>query len=153
MLRAVLSEIYESFLTILSIKRSVLKTREPNTMKIVLCNEVIRDLEFSAQCSLAAALGYSGLEVAPFTLGKNPHLLPLRQRSQLRRSALDAGISITGLHWLLLSPTGLSITNPDRFVRDRTIEIIVRLIDLCADLGGKLSGPRFSQTTSGVRKR
>ena len=107
-------------------------------MKIALCNEVIRDLEFSAPCSLAATLGYCGLEVAPFTLGENPHLLPSRQRSQLRRAALDAGISITGLHWLLLSPPGLSITDPDRFDRDRTIKIIVRLIDLCADLGGKV---------------
>ena len=105
MLRAVLSEIYESFLTILSIKRSVLKTREPNTMKIVLCNEVISDLEFSAQCSLAAALGYSGLEVAPFTLGKNPHLLPSRERSQ----AATIGLRCKNFdHWPSLATT---ITN------------------------------------------
>ena len=38
-------------------------------MKLSLCNEVIRELPFERQCALAAALGYEGLEVAPFTLG------------------------------------------------------------------------------------
>ena len=44
-------------------------------MKIALCNEVLRDMEFAAQCDYAAALGYDGLELAPFTLGAKPHLL------------------------------------------------------------------------------
>ncbi len=107
-------------------------------MKIALCNEVIRDLTFSGQCQLAAALGYWGLEVAPFTLGENPHRLPAGVRTQLRRSASEAGIAITGLHWLLLTPPGLSITTPDPGVREKTVETLKRLIDLCADLGGSV---------------
>ena len=107
-------------------------------MKIALCNEVLRDLPFPAQCERAAALGYSGLELAPFTLGKEPHRLSADQKAQLRRAAADAGVAITGLHWLLLTPPGLSITAADPAVRERTIDILKRLIDLCADLGGKV---------------
>ena len=35
-------------------------------MRISLCNEVIAGLPFAQQCELAAALGYDGLEPAPF---------------------------------------------------------------------------------------
>ncbi len=107
-------------------------------MKIALCNEVLRDLEFPAQCERAAALGYSGLELAPFTLGEAPHRLSADKRAQLRRAAADSGIAITGLHWLLLTPPGLSITAADPGVREATIDVLTRLIDLCSDLGGKV---------------
>ena len=107
-------------------------------MKIVLCNEVVRGLEFAAQCDLAASLGYDGLELAPFTLGENPHLLGERERLALRRAAADAGIELTGLHWLLVTPEGLSITSSDEAVRVRTLEVMRRLVDLCASLGGRV---------------
>ena len=83
-------------------------------MRISLCNEVVRDLPFEAQCALAASLGYDGLEVAPFTLdAEAPHLLPAARRVALRRAAAEAGSAITSLHWLLLAPAGLSITSAD----------------------------------------
>ena len=107
-------------------------------MRIALCNEVVRDLDFAAQCELAAALGYDGLEVAPFTLGDDPHLLPASRRTEIRRAAADAGIAVTGLHWLLITPQGLHMTTPDAAVRARTIDVIERLIGLCADLGGEV---------------
>ncbi len=107
-------------------------------MKFALCNEVLRDLTFPAQCEQVAALGYSGLELAPFTLGEEPHLLSADQRTQLRRAAADAGISITGLHWLLLTPPGLSITAADPALRQTTVDVLRRLVDLCADLGGRV---------------
>ncbi len=105
-------------------------------MKIALCNEVLRDMEFAAQCDYAAALGYDGLEVAPFTLGEMPHLMSERARAALRRAAADAGIAITGLHWLLVTPQGLSLNGPDAEIRGRTLEVMRRLVVLCADLGG-----------------
>src|SRR5688572_33441161 len=77
-------------------------------MKLALCNEVVRELSFERQCALAAALGYSGLEVAPFTLGAEPHRLAPAAVSATRRAAEAAGIAVTGLHWLLVTPEGLS---------------------------------------------
>jgi sugar phosphate isomerase/epimerase len=107
-------------------------------MKIALCNEVLRDREFAAQCDYAAALGYDGLEVAPFTLSAEPHLLGTDARVALRRAAADAGIAVTGLHWLLVAPAGLSLNGPDAALRQRTLDVMVRLVELCAELGGSV---------------
>ncbi len=106
-------------------------------MKFSLCNEVIHEMEFGAQCDFAKKLGYEGLELAPFTFGENPHLMSTSDRAQLRRAAADAGIEITSLHWLLVAPRGMSITAPDTLVREKTIDVMRRLVGLCAELGGK----------------
>lgn len=107
-------------------------------MKLSLCNEVIAGLSFPEQCAFAAAVGYDGLEIAPLTLGEEPHLLPASRRAELRRAAADAGIAITGLHYLLRKPDGLSITSPDAAVRQRSIEVMRALCDFCADIGGTI---------------
>jgi D-psicose/D-tagatose/L-ribulose 3-epimerase len=107
-------------------------------MKISLCNEVVRALDFAAQCALARALGYDGLELAPFTLGPEPHRLAAARRAELRRIAADQGLRITGLHWLLVTPDGLSITSRDEGTHARTRDVMRRLIELCADLGGTI---------------
>ena len=107
-------------------------------MKISLCNEVIREMDFEDQCRFCKNLGYDGLELAPFTLDDNPHLIPSTKRAQLKTAAENEGIPITGLHWLLVSPKGLSITSKEPSVRQRTVEVMRGLVDLCADLGGKV---------------
>jgi sugar phosphate isomerase/epimerase len=107
-------------------------------MKISLCNEVVRALDFAAQCALARALGYDGLELAPFTLDPEPHRLAAARRAELCRIAEDHGLQITGLHWLLVTPDGLSITSRDEATRARTVDVMRRLIELCADLGGTI---------------
>ncbi len=105
-------------------------------MRIALCNEVIAGRDFAAQCAFAAALGYDGLEVAPFTLADDPLAIGAADRVRFRRAAADAGIAITGLHWLLVKPAGLSITTADGALRARTVAAMTALVDLCADLGG-----------------
>lgn len=107
-------------------------------MTLSLCNEVIRELSFAEQCALAKSLGYDGLELAPFTLSDEPHRLPKARRADLRTIAHDHGVVITGLHWLLLKPDGLSITSPDQAVRERTLDVMHGLIELAADLGGTI---------------
>ncbi len=107
-------------------------------MRIGLCNEVIADRPFAAQCDLAAKLGYDGLEVSPFTLGDEPHRLSADERRALRRAAADVGITITGLHYLMRAPAGLSITARDKAQRERTVDVIRDLCGLAADLGGKV---------------
>jgi len=104
-------------------------------MRISLCNEVVRELTFERQCAFARALGYDGLEIAPFTLGPDPHLLAPSRRSAIRAAAAAEGIAITGLHYLLLAPEGLSITAEASAPYARSIEVMRRLCDLAADLG------------------
>lgn len=107
-------------------------------MKIALCNEVLQPMPFAMQCEFAKQVGYDGLDLAPFTFADEPHLMIPAERTAIRRAAREAGIEITGLHWLLLTPRGLSITSADDAVRNRTVEVLMRLVDLCHDLGGKL---------------
>jgi D-psicose/D-tagatose/L-ribulose 3-epimerase len=108
-------------------------------MRIALCNEVVAELPFERQCTLAAALGYDGIEIAPFTLDREaPHRLSAERRAMVRRAAGDAGIPITSLHWLLVAPAGLSITTADATTRARTLDVMERLIGFAADLGARL---------------
>lgn len=105
---------------------------------LALCNEVLRELPFDEQCALAASLGYDALEVAPFTLAGDPRELTERDLARYRRIAGDAGVRIAGLHWLLNTPDGLSITRADSAVRDRTLSVMHALVDVCAALGGEV---------------
>jgi D-psicose/D-tagatose/L-ribulose 3-epimerase len=100
-------------------------------LKIALCNEVLAPRPFAAQCVFAA-------DLAPFTLDEAPHRLPATARTAVRRAASDAGIAISGLHWLLMRPPGLSLTTDDAGVRSRTLDVMLRLVDLCADLGAQV---------------
>jgi len=106
-------------------------------MRIALCNEVIAPMPFPAQCAYAAKLGYDGLEVAPYTLSDAPHRMGAAQIAAARSAAEDHGIAVTGLHWLLVKPAGLSISTRDDAVRRRTVDVMLSLIDLCAQLGGR----------------
>jgi D-psicose/D-tagatose/L-ribulose 3-epimerase len=105
-------------------------------MRFALCNEVLQPLPFPQQCKLAADLGYDGLELAPFTLADDPTRLTDADIAGYRRTAEDHGLKIFGLHWLLVAPAGLSIVSPDAALRQRTREVMVRLVELCAALGG-----------------
>ena len=107
-------------------------------MKIALCNEVLRELPFPEQCRFAAAVGYDGLELAPFTLSETPHCIPESEIQRIRRTAQEEGLEITGLHWLLVAPPGLSITSSDPTVLRKTKQVLLGLIDLCAELGGSV---------------
>jgi sugar phosphate isomerase/epimerase len=107
-------------------------------MRISLCNEVIRELPLERQFEFARKVGYDGLEIAPFTLGEEPHRLSAAQRAAVRKAAADAGVPVTGLHYLMLAPTGLSITSGDAGQRARSIEFMRALCELAADLGAGL---------------
>ncbi len=107
-------------------------------MKLALCNEVLGELSLEAQCELAARLGYDGLEIAPFTLANAPERIDSGEARRIRGVVEAAGLVVTGLHWLLVKPSGLSVTDPDPARRRRTLDVVIRLIGLCAELGGKV---------------
>jgi sugar phosphate isomerase/epimerase len=105
-------------------------------MKLALCNEVLGDYSLEQQCELTAALGYQGLELAPYTLDDTPHRLSTEERRGIRRTIEASGLVVSSLHWLLVKPQDLSITSADEGVRAKTREVMCRLVSLCADLGG-----------------
>jgi sugar phosphate isomerase/epimerase len=105
-------------------------------MKIHLCSEVVRDLDFASQCRFARETGYDGLEIAPFTLSPEPQLLPPGEIASLRSIADSEGVAIAGLHWLMGAPDGLSITSTEDSVASFTRDTGLRLVELCAGFGG-----------------
>ena len=104
-------------------------------MKLSLCNEVLRHLPFDEQCRSAAALGYSGLELAPFTLADDPTTLDAKQAQHLRALARDHGLAISSLHWLLVKPEGLSLSTADAALHTRSVGFLKHLIDFAAACG------------------
>jgi sugar phosphate isomerase/epimerase len=107
-------------------------------MRFAFCNEGFGERSWQAVCSALAAVGYDGVEIAPFTLAETAQDLSADQREDLRATARDAGLEIIGLHWLLVKPEGLHVSHPDAKVRGRARDYLCHLADLCADLGGKI---------------
>jgi D-psicose/D-tagatose/L-ribulose 3-epimerase len=107
-------------------------------MRIALCNEVLGAMPLQRQCEYAAGLGYDGLEIAPFTLSASPDKISTTDAAKIRSTVEASGLVVTGLHWLLVKPDGLSLTDPDAAVRERTLQVMMHLIGLCAELGGKV---------------
>jgi sugar phosphate isomerase/epimerase len=105
-------------------------------MRIALCNEVLAGIALERQCEYAAAVGYDGLEIAPFTLSPSPEKISTADAAKIRATVEASGLVVTGLHWLLVKPEGLSLTDPDAAVRTRTLAVMTHLIGLCAELGG-----------------
>lgn len=106
-------------------------------MKFALCNEVLKHLSFAEQCRAAAALGYDALELAPFTLAADPMDIGDAQARDFGRVAREHGLEISGLHWLLVAPAGLSIVSADAGLRQRSTAVMQRLAELCALMGGR----------------
>jgi D-psicose/D-tagatose/L-ribulose 3-epimerase len=107
-------------------------------MRIALCNEVLAGMSLERQCDIAAHLGYDGLEIAPFTLSSSPDKISTAEAGRIRAIVEASGLLVTGLHWLLVKPDGLSLTDPDAAVRARTLEVMTHLTALCGELGGSV---------------
>jgi len=107
-------------------------------MRFAICNETFQDWPFDKAFAFAAELGYTGLEIAPFTINVNAYDIPASRRSEVRRQADAAGLEIIGLHWLLAKTTGYYLTTPDDAVRRKTADYLGELARLCCDLGGHL---------------
>ena len=107
-------------------------------MKYAICNETFADWDHSRVCHRIAELGYTGLEVAPFTLASRITDVSAARRSELRQQAEAAGVQIIGLHWLLAKTEGFHLTSTDPAVRKRTGEYLADLARAAADLGGDI---------------
>ena len=100
-----------------------------------ICNEAFEKWPFADACRAIRKIGYTGIEIAPFTLAEKPSDVTQTQRAECRRVMQAEGLEFVGLHWLMVSPAGLHVTTPDADRRRRGWEHIRDLIDLCADLG------------------
>ena len=114
-----------------------------DAMKFAICNEMFGERSFADTFSTIRKLGYTGVEIAPFTFAPGVEPFDLRQVPaerivEARMLAEDAGLEVVGLHWLLAKTEGLYLTSPDPTVRRRTAEYLRVLAEVCAALGGKI---------------
>jgi sugar phosphate isomerase/epimerase len=107
-------------------------------MKFAICNDTFEGWPLARAMAFAAECGYSGVEIAPFTLGAHAGEISAVRREEVRREAAAAGLEVVGLHWLLAKTAGFHLTSPDAKVRQRTAEYLGELARLCADLGGRI---------------
>lgn len=107
-------------------------------MRLAICNETFQDWPFDRAFDFARQCGYTGIEIAPFTIHKNAFDISANQRTEVRRQAENAGLEVVGLHWLLAFTEGYYLTSPDRGVRQRTADYLAELSRLCRDLGASI---------------
>jgi sugar phosphate isomerase/epimerase len=127
-------------------------------MRFAICNETFGDRPFADTFSTIRKLGYTGVEIAPFTFSPGAETfdvrsVPAERIVEVRTMAEDAGLEIIGLHWLLAKTEGFYLTSPDPTVRRHTAEYLQKLAEVCADLGGKilvLGSPKQRNLLPGV---
>ena len=121
-----------------------------------ICNEAFDKWPFADACKAIRKAGYTGIEIAPFTLAETPGEVTAAQRAEYRDIIASEGLTFVGLHWLMVSPKGLHVTGPDDDLRRRSWDHIRALIDLCADLGPDgvmvFGSPNQRTTTGGLTR-
>ena len=107
-------------------------------MKFAICNETFQDWPWERALELTLECGYTGWEIAPFTMGGRADQLPASRRQQMADQIARAGVEVVGLHWLLAKTEGFHLTTTDETIRQRTAEYLSHLAELCRDLGGSI---------------
>ena len=100
-----------------------------------MCSEAFEQWPFARVCAAMRLAGYSGIEIAPFTLAEKPADITPAGRREYRDAMASEGLEFVGLHWLMRSPKGLHVTAPDAGLRRRSWNHVRELVDLSADLG------------------
>ncbi len=106
-------------------------------MKFAICNETFVDWPFDKAFACARECGYTGIEIAPFTIDTDVRRIPPARRAEIRQQAAAAGLEVLGLHWLLAKTTdGFYLTSPDAAIRKKTAEYVKELARATREMGG-----------------
>jgi sugar phosphate isomerase/epimerase len=103
-----------------------------------ICNETFQNWPHKKAFEYASQLGYTGIEIAPFTLNSDARLITPEQRNEICELAQRFDLEVIGLHWLLAFTEGFYLTSPDAEVREKTSAYLADLAQLCHDVGGKV---------------
>lgn len=125
-------------------------------MKYAICNETFLDWPFERAFAFARECGYTGIEIAPFTMATDARQISPARRAEVRRQAEVADLVVVGLHWLLAKTEGFHLTSPEAEIRRATGDYLVELVRLCGDLGGSLlvfGSPQQRNLAPGVSSR
>src|SRR5262249_46629619 len=125
------------------------------SMKFAICNEIFRGWKPDRVFEYTAGIGYSAVEIAPFTLANSVNDVSAAERQALRNAASRHGIEIAGIHWVLMKPEGLYINHTDAGIRSRTGDYLCALVTFCGDIGGRVmvvGSPKQRNVMPGVSR-
>src|SRR5580704_10126222 len=71
-----------------------------------ICNESFEGWDFAKAAKAIRKAGYTGIEIAPFTLAESPFDISPARRKEFRDIIESEGLIFAGLHWLMVSPKG-----------------------------------------------
>ena len=106
-------------------------------MKYGICNELIGNRDFEKTCELIAGNGFTGVEIAPFSIFNDPLEVPPALIRSAGKAMQSAGLECIGFHWILKSPQGMRLLDGDSETLRSTWKRIAALSSICADLGGR----------------
>jgi sugar phosphate isomerase/epimerase len=107
-------------------------------MTFGICNEIFQGWKLEDAMAFAAKTGYEAIEIAPFTLAPYVTQISPEQRREIRAAAQRQGITVSGIHWVLVQAEGMYLNHSDAAVRRRTSQYLCDLVDFCADIGGSI---------------
>lgn len=107
-------------------------------MRFAICNELFQDWPWDRALELTLESGYTGWEIAPFTMAPSADQISSIRRAEIAKQISSSGVEVVGLHWLLAKTEGYHLTTDDAAVRLRTADYLCQLSRLCRDLGGNL---------------
>lgn len=105
-------------------------------MKYAICNETFQDWPFEKAFAYAKKCGYTGVEIAPFTIKESAYDIDALTRDTVKNQIKVAGLECVGLHWLLAKTEGYYLTTADDAIRAKTGDYLAELARLCRDLEG-----------------
>jgi len=111
-------------------------------VKYAICHEMFENPIAAKTFQLIREIGYTGVELAPFTLADDEPFDVRKVNSETildtRRLAEAAGLEVIGLHWLLAKTDGLYLNSPDPRIQNATTDYFTAMVECCAALGGKI---------------
>src|SRR5690242_8162476 len=88
--------------------RNNLRAQGSLNFKLSMCNEAFASANerksFPETCKAIRKAGYTGIEVAPFSLSDDPIAITAARRREYADAIKSEGLTFAGLHWLLLAP-------------------------------------------------
>ena len=106
-------------------------------MKFAVSNIALSTFDHTDDFGHLAAMGLSGLEVAPSRVWRDTWRgLTTVEVNDYRRRAEQAGLRIVGLHSLLYDQPDLALFGDTETLR-RTLDFMTHLSTVCRDLGGR----------------
>lgn len=106
-------------------------------MKLAVSNIAWDNAELGEHLVLLRELGCQGVELAPSCIWPEPVAATAQERAGLKSRIAGAGLEVVGFHALLYTRPELQMFQ-GRDGRHETVAYLVRLAELCSELGGRI---------------